>query len=141
RLRLPDAAVLAGVEAEYVGGLMADHFQGILRREHTLVSHDRDAAPPPDFGHGDVIAAAGRLLEQGHVELLQPRGHPDCLFDGVAAIGIDRQPDVRPDRFPHGLQPIHVDPRVLVTTDLYLDRLPAAVHHAFGTLGGHVRLD
>ena len=101
-LRRPDAAVLAGIKAQHVGGPGTDDLQGILRREDAFVGHDRDAAATPHLGHGGVVAAARRLLEQGHVQLLQTRRRPDGLLDRVAAVGIDRQPDVGPDGLAHG---------------------------------------
>ena len=108
RLGRPDAAVLAGVEAQHVGGVVADHRQGVLRREDTFIRHDRQTALAANLGHRDMVAALGRLLEQRDLKLLEAPRRPHRLLDGVAAVGIHGQQRVRPDGLPDGLEPGHV---------------------------------
>ena len=140
-LRGPNAAVFAGVKTEHIGCLVPDHLEGVERREDAFVGHDEDGTAPPDLGHADVIVPVRRLLEEGDIEIGKARRCPDCLLDCVAAVGIDREPDIRPNGLAHGPKTIDIETRMCMPRHLDLDRPPATLDHPAGALGRDFRLD
>src|SRR5262249_28280532 len=126
--------MLTGVKTQNVGGAVADDLQGVEQSEDAFVGHNRDAAATAYFGHRDMVMAAGGLLEESNMELLKAGGGPDCVLNGVAAVGIHGEPDVRTDGLTDGSQPLGVDAWMLVASYFHFDRFPAALHHARGSL-------
>src|SRR5439155_11843866 len=109
-LRGADSAVFAWIQAEDIRGLVADYFQGILRRQYAFIRHDRNTTAAPHCRHRPMISPVCRLLKECHFQLLQPPSRPKRLLHGVAAVGVDGQPNVWSNGVPNGTQSIDVDP-------------------------------
>ena len=71
-----------------VAGVAADGFEGVSRREDSLVEHDGDRRAVPQAGGGAKLAAAERLLENIDAETLEMRQRGDRLHFAPAAVGI-----------------------------------------------------
>src|SRR5262249_8077794 len=82
----------------------------------------RAARRPPSAGGG---AARGGLRERAPARFPHPRPPPRGLPHREPAVGVHRQPDVRPNGLTHRLQALHVVARMHVAADLDLDRSPA----------------
>ena len=138
RCALAMPALLAGIEAEDVAALLGDQLAGLDLVEAAFVRQDLLAGPCAELPQARVVAPRQRLLDQRQPalgELVQAR--EGCGFV-PAAIGVDRQGDVRADRGADGLDAGDVLDRV--GPDLDLDRVEPRRHQRGRHAPSHVGL-
>ena len=96
---LGDAAALGGVEVDEVDGARVEEPPHSVARDLALARGDGVPRRLPDpRHHRHVVVPVAGLLEPLDVEGLDQPGEAHRVRDGPAAIGVDREDEIRPRR-------------------------------------------
>ena len=96
------------VRLEDVHGPYIDHVPEAVARVFVLARCDRNASGPGDLGLTDVVVRLDRLLEPEQIVLLGLSSEFDRLIVAISIVGVDHQPDIRPDRFTRYTHTLHI---------------------------------
>ena len=98
---LGKAAAAHHVRLHIIHRLMQQEIAEAEDQALVLAAGERHAGRPPHLGHLQHIVLGDRLLEERYSERLHHLRQAGRVIVVEAAIGVDEQLDVRPDRFAH----------------------------------------